>query len=220
MRRPVHPAIRHCVLVGLVVLPIPALPPAVDAAPNPGFVETWPGTSVQGWSGGATYSNPGTGGVGGAGDGFLIMSTGSVANLGGMSAGPEYMGNWQAAGITSVRVWLNDVGADEALEIHFGLGNSANFWQYNIGFQPPSQSWQEFTVNLTMESDWTRTIGSGSFDAALQNVNRVLIRHDMAPYVMTPDQIQGDVGIDNLTLSELATPTRTTRWGRIKALYR
>ena len=40
------------------------------AAPALGFREDFPGVSTSSWSGGAPFSNPGTGGVGGA-DGYL-----------------------------------------------------------------------------------------------------------------------------------------------------
>ena len=49
-----------------------------------GFVERFPGTSLQGWTGGSFQANPGTGGLAGAGDGFLSFKTpnGSLHNLG------------------------------------------------------------------------------------------------------------------------------------------
>src|SRR5262249_9730132 len=143
------------------------------AAPTLGFVEDWPGTSLQGWAG-AANSNPGTGGFGGAGDGYMLVVTGAPANLGANSMGPEYNGDWTAAGITRVRVWLNDVGTSQPLEIHFGLGRnvfdpSPNFWQYDVGMIPPAQAWGEYVVDLTSAS-WTRIQGSGTFPDAKQNV--------------------------------------------------
>src|SRR5438093_12035431 len=89
------------------------------AGPTLGFVETWSGTSLSGWTGGSMLSNPGTGGFNGSGDGFLVVSTSIASNLGTRSNGLEYTGNWTAAGITQVRVWLNDVGVSQPLEIHF-----------------------------------------------------------------------------------------------------
>jgi len=190
------------------------------ADPVLGFLETWPGTSLGGWTGGASYSNPGTGGVEGADDGFLIMATTTQANLGTVNSNPEYRGNWRAAGISLVKLSLNDVNADEPLEIHFAIGNGANLWQYNLGFSPPEHAWQEFTVNLGSASNFTQTIGTGTFENALENVDRIQIRHDLAPYLQAPDKILGDVGIDNLLLTNDATPVARSSWGRIKALYR
>ena len=119
-----------------------------------------------------------------------------------------------------MKLSLNDVNADEPLEIHFAIGNGANLWQYNAGFSPPEHAWQEFTVNLGSASNFTQTIGTGTFQSALENVDRIQIRHDLAPYMQAPDKILGDVGIDNLLLTNDATPVGRSSWGRIKALYR
>jgi hypothetical protein len=181
---------------------------AVAAAPAVGFLERWPGTGLDGWAGGATLANPGSGGV--SGDGFLMVSTPGPApafthNLGAQSSGAEYAGDWLAAGITQVRLWLDDVGNPDPLEIHFALGDAAdgNFWQYDTGFIPASGVWTPFVVDLTSPGGFTHIIDAtgGTFDDALHNVDRVLIRHDHAPYVQTPDPIVADFGVDNLLLT-------------------
>jgi len=187
------------------------------------FREDWPGTSVDGWGGGAfgaTYDNPGAGGTDGAGDGYLRISQPSVGHYGARSFGSEYAGDWLAAAVVRVRVDLNDVGADDTFEIHFGLGNASNFWQYNPGFVPPLNAWQTFEVDLTAASDFTQIIGSGTYAEALQHVDRVLLRQDLAPFVQDPDDTSGDLGVDRLELVGVATPVATTRWGALKARYR
>lgn len=194
--------------------------PATMGGPLVGFVETWPGTSLQGWGGGAELANPGTGGAGGAGDGFLLVSTPFPAHLGTNSFGPEYAGDWIAAGVNKVHVWLNDVGGTQPLEIHFGIGNGLNFWEYNIGFAPPSRAWKEFVVDLSTPLNFTRIIGQGTFQAALQRVDRIHIRHDAWPYVQSPDYMQGDFGIDGLLLTNDAVPVQALSWGRLKRFYR
>jgi hypothetical protein len=202
----------------LLVATFCLLPMRVRAAPAGGFVEHWPGTSVGGWTGGSIYANPGTGGAGG--DGYLKVSTNFAARLGSFSTGAEYAGDWVTAGIVGVKVKLNDVGADQALEIHFSIGNRNNFWQYDTGFLPPNGSWAEFTVDLTNAANFTQTHGTGSFTDALANVDHVHFRHDVAPYALNPDQIAGDFGIDDLTLVGASTPVAAHTWGRLKALYR
>jgi hypothetical protein len=196
--------------IALTILAISLIAPLAQAAPTLGFQEKWSGTSLASWGGGAAYLNPGTGGVGGAGDGYLLMSTpgpfGSF--LGAMSSAAPYAGNWQAAGISQVRFWLNDVGTDDPLEIHFAIGNSpggnGNIWQYNSGFIPPLHAWAPFTVDLTSSAAFTQIIDNppgGTFDQALQTVNRVLIRHDLSPYIQIPDDLDGDVGVDGFLLT-------------------
>jgi len=182
------------------------------AAATLGFVEHWTGTTTNSWGGGATYSNPGTGGVHGVGDGYLVMSTPGPggSSLGAVSTAAQWTGNWPAAGITEVRFWLNDVGNADPLEIHFAIGNASaggapgNFWQYNTGFIPPLHAWAQFTVNLTSSAAFTHIIDDpvgGTFAQAMQTVNRVLIRHDKAPYVQSPDPLNATVGIDELLLT-------------------
>src|SRR5262249_5884886 len=148
----------------------------------------------------------------GAADGFVVFSTpgpppNSILNLGVMSSGAEYTGNWQAAGITQVRFWVKDVGSPDALEMHFAFGNGsgANIWQYNTGFIRSREEWTLCIVDRTSAAAFTRIIGSLPSDtylAALQNVNRLLIRHDLAPYVQSPDLIAADVGLDELLLTD------------------
>jgi hypothetical protein len=191
------------------------------AAPSPGFREDWPGASLEGWGGGSDLSNPGTGGADGAGDGYLVVSTSAPLHLGAVNTSAPYPGNWTAAGITLVKVSLNDVGvANPALSIHLCVGNAFNFWECNTGFHPPLHQWAEFSVDLTASGNFTRIIGSGTFAQALANVDRILFRHDLAPYMQSPDSIQGDFGMDRLILTNPVTAIRASTWGRIKNLYR
>ena len=177
---------------------------AAFANPVLGFRESFPGTSTSSWGGGTLFTNPGTGGLFGAGDGYLQLESESPSNFGSTSFGPEYTGDWTAAGITQIRLWLNDVGGDDQLEIHVSIGNgTTNFWQYNVGFLPPLNTWEEFVVDLT-SANWTQTRGPGTFANALTNVDRLHIRHDLAPYLpipTPPDPVAGDVGIDQILLT-------------------
>jgi flagellar hook capping protein FlgD len=193
-------------LAALVAFAVVALAPA-RALANPvlGFIEDFAGGSTSSWSGGTPFSNPGTGGYLGASDGYLLLENSAPASLGTRSFGPEYAGDWIAAGITQVRVWINDVGADDPLEMHLAIGNgSTNFWTYDVGFSPPLHQWGEYVVNLTGPTNWTQILGSGTFAQALQTVDRIHIRHDHAPFPMIPnppDPIAADVGIDHLLLT-------------------
>jgi flagellar hook capping protein FlgD len=204
MPLPAAPRWRRCLGALLVLSIAPTVLAGVAmAAPTLGFVENWPGTSTQGWNSQAVNVNPGTGGVGGASDGFLRVSTPSPTthNLGTVSFGAEYNGNWTAAGITQVHVRLNDVGVDDPLEIHFAIGNSTNFWHYDVGFVPPHGQWAEFVVDLSSLGNWQQIIGTGTFAQALQAVDRVHIRHDKPPFMQAPDPLDGDFGIDHLLLT-------------------
>jgi hypothetical protein len=173
------------------------------AAATLGFVESFPGTSLAGWDGGAIESNPGTGGLFGQGDGFLSFLTpnGFQHNLGVRSVAPQWLGNWSTAGITQVRLWLKDIGTDDPLEIHFSFGQFANLWQYDIAFLPPTDRWAEFVVQLPGPTNWTQIAGTGTFATALANVEVVHVRHDNPPFMQAPDPLDGDVGMDQILLT-------------------
>jgi len=207
-------------VIALGALAAVVLASSAAATPSLGFLEDWPGTSLQGWGGGAEVANPGSDGVGGAGDGFLLVSTPFPAHLGTRSTGPEYAGDWIAGKVNRVRLWLNDVNAADPLEIHFSIGNAFTLWQYNVGFNPPHNAWQEFVVDLSSAANFTRIVGQGTFEAALQGVDRIHIRHDHAPFVQSPDFLQGDFGIDRVLLANDAVPVQPVSWGRLKSLYR
>jgi len=172
-------------------------------APTPGFVDHIT-SGVGQWGGGDFYSNPGTGGVLGAGDGYLLYSTPGpspffTTSLGARNLDTPYAGNWVTSGVTKVKFYLNDVGtADAGLEIHFCVGNGSNFWQYNPGFVPPVGAWAQFTVDLT-STDWTQIVGTGTLSGALSTADRILIRHDKAPFSQNPDAISADVGLDEIS---------------------
>jgi hypothetical protein len=211
------PSVRNAALAALVAAFLAAPAPA---GPLVGFVENFAGTSLGTWGGGAELLNPGTGGVDGNADGFLLVSTPIPAHLGANSFGSEYAGDWIAGGISKVHLWLNDVNSPELLEIHFAVGNGFNFWEYNTGFVPPSRAWKEFVVDLSDPVGFTRIVGQGTFQAALQRVDRILVRYDKAPFLQSPDNMQGDFGLDKILLTNDAVPVRALSWGRLKDLYR
>ena len=206
MNRP-HLALATHVALALVTLGIHVALATTPAAAGPtlGYIEHFSGAgNVAGWTSQAVHSNPGTGGVGGNGDGYLqIARTAFAAQLGSRSEEVQYVGDWLAANVDRVKFSLKDVGGDQNLEVHFNIGNVSNFWQYDTGFIPPNASWSEFTVDLKDSTNFTHTIdfdGGMAYAAALMAVDRILIRHDKAPYGQSPDAILGEFGIDEIKL--------------------
>lgn len=171
-----------------------------------GSVEEFSSPGTNGWAGGALLSNPGTGGVNGSGDGYLSISRSIAANLGAHSNTElNYKGNWIEAGIGVVTFYLNDVATDEVFEFHLLLsdgqsGFGKTTYQYNTGFDPPNNSWQQYTVDFSDPADWTKTRGTASFESVLQNVDVLHFRHDLVPYISSPNSILGDLGIDHISL--------------------
>jgi len=224
MARRQHDRLTVAMAVMLAILP--TVSPSAFANPTPGFVENWPASGpdpLHGWGSGVDLNNPGTGGTGGAGDGYLYVSTLTTVlqHLGTRSVEVQYTGDWTAAGIQGIKLWLNDIGVAQPLVIHVAIGSAHNnFWEYTEGFTPPNNQWRQFAVDLTNSTGWTQIDGSGTFEEAKQTVTRLLIRHDLAPLVMAPDDIVGDFGLDQLLLTNEIVPVRPTTWGRIKSLYR
>jgi len=194
---------------GLVVLGIlvhfSLVPGPAAAQPVNGFVESFTGAgNLADWDSQALRTNPGTGGVGGVGDGYLRIARTSDAQLGARNVTTTYAGNWLTAGVDRVRFSLNDVDGNQNLEIHFVIGNSGNLWQYDTGFIPPENAWAEFTVDLRDTANFTAIINflDETYSTALQTADRILIRHDNAPYIQTPNSITGEFGLDEIKLQQ------------------
>ncbi len=166
-----------------------------------GFVEDF-NDDAGDFSGGAQFISLETsGGVGGAGDGFLRITNEVEAFLGSRSTATELTGDLTADGVTGFSLWLKDFGTTGDLQIHVGVGSSfTNFWLYTIPFVPGTE-WSQFYVDITSPADWVQTHGvGGSFADALANSDRFLVRHDLAPFTQNPDVKIGDFGLDRVAV--------------------
>lgn len=171
----------------------------------PGYTEDFSSGLGSFFSGSTTVHEP-SGGVGGASDGYVSVSRPFPANLGIATAGAEFTGDLVADGVTGFSFWLNDLAADDPLQIHVGLGDDfGNFWLHAMGFSPPASGWVQYSVDFSTPADWVQIRGSGTFQQALQISNRLLFRHDLPPFVSNPDPLEGDFGIDRVTV--LPEPT-------------
>jgi hypothetical protein len=163
-------------------------------------------SSAAGWDGGgSTVTWISSGGFDGIDDGYIEVSTEFPAQLGARAAGANesiaFIGDYVAAGITGVSFALNELAVDDGIEIHVTVGSAfGNVWTYNIGLDAQANTWTEFTVDFTDASNWTQIIGSGTFEQAIANTDRLLFRHDFAPFSRFPDPIAGSIGIDRITL--------------------
>jgi hypothetical protein len=192
-------------------------------AATPGFVEDFV-TGTGGFGvGGSVVVQVTSGGVGGADDPYLEISNATSSFLGTFSQAPELNGNLPADGVTGYSFWLRDTGANDALEIHVGVGIPfSNFWQSLQGFTPPDGAWKQFEVDLTDSSQWVQIIGSGTFADALAGATNLLFRHDIAPYVQNPDPAAADFGLDRIQVlpvpASLPTVSASGRAGLVLLL--
>lgn len=191
--------------VFLALFSVPVILASRPAAADPtlGFTEEFPGTSFGNWTSPWLLGNPATGGVGGNGDGFLTVNT-TAGFLGAKTSASDYIGNYTATGVTQIRLWVKDVSGAGGLQLHLALGNQGNFWQCNLGVDAAADRWKLYVVDL-VEANFTQIVGSGTFTNALSNVDRVLVRHDVAPFVQNPDLITAILGIDHILLTNGVT---------------
>jgi hypothetical protein len=80
-----------------------------------------------------------------------------------------------------------------------------------------------FVVDLRDSSNFTHIINfsGGGFAKALREADRLLVRHDRAPFSQTGDAILGEFGVHEIRL--MATPpvdAKSSTWGKLRALYR
>ena len=167
-----------------------------------GTVEDFNGGGAAGFGGGSqSYVHSSTGGVGGVGDGYLTIANTSSGKLGVFTSRAEFTGDLLADGASGFSFWLNDVGNDDPLDIHVSVGaNHQNVWQSLNGFLPPENDWEKFSVDVIDESDWVQIIGSGTFADAILNSDRLLFRHDVAPFVRRPAEIDADFAVDRIAV--------------------
>jgi len=182
-----------------------------------GFVEDF-SSGTAGFLGGSTITHVTSGGVGGAGDGYLQIANAITGNLGAYTQAAEFTGNLNLGGVTGFSFYLRDTGTDNNHEIHVGIGvpvsinDPGNFWQSVAGFVPPDGTWQQFSVDLSNPADWVQIIGSGSFTDAKAGSDRLLFRHDLPPFTQSPAAAAGEFGLDRLTVEPSDIPAVST-WG-------
>ena len=194
----------------LAVAPVTAPALAADE-----IVEDFgPINEFGGWGGGSGfYDNPGTGGVDGAEDGYVeIINEPNAWRFGMNNQDAAYQGDWIAAGVRSVSLYVQDTGAPQDFEIHLALSlDQNNTWIHTLAMYPPSGSWAFYSIDMenTVWTDWVQ-IGFGPADEAafltcLQNVQKVLLRHDDTSdgfdmVIANDDFIQGEMGFDRFII--------------------
>ncbi len=186
-----------------------------------GQVETFNGGTAGFGIGGVLAANgtmvvQGSGGVDGAGDGFLSITNPNFTQFATriIGANTPFTGDFTAVGVDAVRFSLISLNSNNAVNLRVGFGiQNSNFWVSNLSFNPIFGSgFQEFEVGFDDFTEWTPVIGGGTeagFQAALQNVNVFQFRHvdSAAPVIRAPGAVMGSVGIDNIVFVGVPEPT-------------
>src|SRR5262245_11558435 len=173
-------------------------PPA--AAISVGQVDDFSIPGSNGWIGGSSPFNVGSGGPRGSGDRYLEI-TAAAENLG-TNNSAQWAGDYLDAGVTSLRLDVKNSGPDPvSLRITlFGPGALTAFTSTDAIAVLPGSGWVALEFSLA-ETALTLAAGSGTYAGILSNVARLLIRHDPDP--LSPprefNRTTATLGIDNVT---------------------
>jgi hypothetical protein len=175
-----------------------ALAGSPAAAISLGQIDDFQAGTLESWGGGANPTNVTTGGPAGSGDRYLQISADS-SNLG-TNNPVQWAGNYAAAGVTGIRLSLNNAGPDPvALRLNL-FGPGGTFTTTNEIELAPGGGW--VTADLLIDNaSLTRTAGTGTLAQTLANVTQVLLRHDPDPISapMQGNPVAATLGIDNIT---------------------
>jgi hypothetical protein len=177
-----------------------ALIAAPAAAIGAGQVDDFSLAGQNGWSGGSSPFNIGSGGPRGSGDRYLEI-TAANGNLGTYNSA-QWAGNYLSAGVTSLRLDIDNFGPDPlSLRIAlFGPDVGTSYTSANAVVLPPSSGWVSVEFSL-LESALVRVAGTASYTNTLSSVARLLLRHDPDP-PSPPGEFNrttATLGIDNVT---------------------
>ncbi len=187
---------------------IKLLPLALAAgalAGEPGFVEEFTG-GLGGWAGGATETIVSSGGVGGAGDPYMLVANAIVSQVAVRNMSAPYTGDLPANGVTGLSLFLRDLGGTEEQHIRIGVGTMANFWISAAQIDPGADEWVKFEVDFTDPGAWTQYFGAGTLADALATCDRILIRHFHQIGDDVPTDGVGEFGVDRITILPAAVP--------------
>lgn len=184
----------------------------------PGLTTDFQDGTIMGWSGPNTF-NTGTGGPTGVDDKYLTV-TADGSGQGGKLATyntSDWLGNYQSSGVTSISMMLknfNDVPLEMRIVLFDGVTH-ARWTSTTPAILAPNSGWTFATFSLA-EADLTRVQGTSDYQGVINNVERLMIRHDATNPSAGGTTITGEMGIDNIqavpepaTIAALALGTLT-----------
>jgi hypothetical protein len=164
-------------------------------------------SGTAGWTG-AGPSVVDSGGPAGDGDAYLEVVAGGGNGPGSRAStyniGSAWIGDYAAAGITSIDLDLMNVesssGPLSMRLVLFGPNSTNNRWTSTDAVMIPNDGqWQHVSFPID-GSTITRVMGGATYEDMLENVVRVMIRHDPGTPTGTGATIQATFGMDNVTL--------------------
>lgn len=175
------------------------------AAITLGQIDDFQDGTLQFWQGGADLQNIANGGPAGTGDRYL-----QVTSTGGTGPGSvpatfntfQWSGDYSAAGVKAVEVWMNNTGANDLHMRIVLFGPLGSRWtSANATILPVGSGWRRVTFLLNQAS-LVRTLGSESYSNMISGVTSMMFRHDVAPPGSGGDPVVGQIGLDNILALE------------------
>jgi len=195
----------HAMLISLGALgALAAAAPALGIAL--GQLDDFQDGTTEFWvGGGGTFSPPpaniASGGPDGQDDRYLRISA-TNSHLGTNNTTPAWTGNYNAAQVAKIAVYLNNTGPNP-LEVRLTVfGPGGTFTATNEQHLDPSSGWIIRDFNLDASSLTYRPLsgGTGILADTLADVNTLLFRHDPDPIdpTGTGENVTSTLGIDNI----------------------
>jgi hypothetical protein len=166
--------------------------------------------TVMGWSQGAPSPNPtsnvNTGGPAGAGDQYLLNVSSGLFGAGGKQAmfnRVQWTGNFNAAGVTRVRLNLANFGTNN-LAIRVAVEGAAGTWYASTNPipLPVNSGWTSQLFDLTA-SNLSLVGGGQTLSDVLDNVIEMRILSNQLIPSFRGDVIAGQLGVDNVRAMRL-----------------
>ena len=164
-------------------------------------------TDLAGWtSGGASVTLETTGGPDGVDDGFLHLLP-VFGNFATHNSSSAWTGDFTSIGAAKVTADMMAAVGSAPLSMRlvlFGPGispSSSPRWTSTVAVDVPADGvWRNYSFSLS-ENDLTRVVGVDSYQNLMSGVLRVMLRHQSGPPSSGGEPVNGDLGIDNITLS-------------------
>ena len=174
-----------------------------------GQIDTFSGTTTEGWAGGASPTHIATGGPAGVGDGYLQFERSAFPfHLGGKNES-QWSGNYLTAGVGGLEL---DMAASLDLQIRIALNGPGGF--FSTATPKPltsSAGWQHLSFDLDLSELVYVSGGTGTLTDTLAAVQTLLIRHDSdptpSPPGLHPEHVLGTLGLDNIEAMAAPVPT-------------
>jgi hypothetical protein len=163
-------------------------------------------TDLAGWGVGLAHPAPpfiatGVGPAGALDDSMQLQSFGGIGVPGRTITvinEDQWTGDFPGAGVASVRMDLNNIGATDLI-LRVGLRGPLNTWFVSSSGAAlaAASGWQTVSFSL-VESDLTRVLGSDSYASTMSSVSEFRLLHAADP-AFQGDSIEATLLVDNIT---------------------